>query len=128
MSPKLVDLLVFVLIALAGWQLVAFIGRNSKRKHRLDPLSYLFFMAGPILATIYAYSRVGRSVIYMFLLASVIGLYFEYSIDKSWMQLFGRRLWRYYRADIQADTSWLVVPLWGAGGVLFLLLARLFIS
>lgn len=128
MDSKITDLAVFIVIALAGWQAVAFVGRNSKRKRRLNVLNYLFFMLGPIAATVYAYARVGHSVIFMFLLAAAIGVYFEYSIDKSWMLLFGRRLWRYYRADIQADTSWLVIPLWGAGGVLFLLLARLFIS
>lgn len=128
MSAALADLLIFAAISILGWRLISLLARAFHRRPKFSLINYLLFIAGPVIAVGFAWYRIGAPVLYIFGLSMGIGMYFEFKIDQTWAYLMGQRLWKYYRLNISSNTSWLVLPIWGCGGVLFMLISRLFLN
>lgn len=127
MDSKVTELIIFAALLFGGWILET-IWFDKRTKRKLSLRNYLLFILGPVVSTIYAVWKVGDPAIYMFLASILLGAVCEYVVDRSYAVFFGARLWRYYRYTINGNTSYLILPIWGAAGVAGLLLARIFLS
>ena len=88
---------------------------------------YLYLIASPVIGTvIYAY-LLGIVVVFVYFTFSVLGTCFEWLVGYSYHKLMGERLWTYHHASLGDYTSIYSAPLWGFLGIVFWLLARVFI-
>lgn len=87
---------------------------------------YIFLLVFPMLAVIIEVVREGLIPLKVFLVFSLVGTFLEWLIGFSYHQVVGQRLWTYHKFSIKGYTSLLSVPLWGMGGVLFWLPAKVF--
>ena len=71
--------------------------------------------------------RVGASLIYVFLIFSLVGTFLEGLIGYFYHNIVGQRLWTYHRYALKGYTSFLSIPIWGLGGAMSWLLAKIFI-
>lgn len=121
------DLGIFLSIALGGLWLEAVIAKAYFKKKQFTAGRYLFFLAAPTIAIIWAYIQLGDAVIYMALFSAVVGAFLEYVAGSSYAEVLGSKLWRYGKFNIKEHTSVLALPLWSITGVFFLLASRMFL-
>lgn len=86
---------------------------------------YLFYLLFPTLAIIFSFIYTSSTVIYIFLIFSLVGTALEWLAGFAYHMVVGQRLWTYHRFSIGGYTSFLSLPLWGLGGILFWLLQKL---
>lgn len=120
-------LLIFLGIIVAGVGLEVSVFKHRLKMHKFSFIRYFLFLLFPVLATLFAYMQLGLIVFYIFVITMFAGLFLEFYADKAYSIIVGRRLWRYYKYNIGGNTSWLALPLWGAGGVFLLLVVLIFI-
>lgn len=96
------------------------------KSHNFTWSKYIFLLISPIVAMIFVATRTKMPVITIFFVFSIVGTLLEYLIGFSYHQIIGTRLWTYHSYSIGKYTSWLSVPIWGFGGVLFWILAKVF--
>jgi hypothetical protein len=120
------DLTAFLIITIGGSFLVAKTAGRLFHDHKFRPSRYFLLILSPLIASIVAYDRVGVEILYLFVIVGFLGFILEYGTGKVYSIVVGRRLWRYYRDNLNENTSWLSMPLWGFAGILFFLLSRLF--
>lgn len=94
---------------------------------KFNIIRYLFLLLFPILGIILMVYRSGMVMAIVFAAFSISGMVIEGLIGFAYHQILGHRLWTYHRLDLSGYTSLLSVPLWGMAGVLFWLLARIFV-
>ena len=116
-----------VLLEIFFAQYHAVIARKRYKKYHYSLGRYLFLLLFPILATLFIFSRVGTDVVTVFVAFAVVGTFLEWLVGFSFHMVVGHRLWTYYRLNINTYTSLLAIPLWGLAGVLFWLLAKVFV-
>lgn len=126
-TDALYILLIFISIIFIGGALEMAYFRHKLKKHKFSFIRYFLFLFFPVLATLFAYMQIGMMIVYVFVVAMVAGLFFEYYVDKAYKIIVGHRLWRYYKYNIGGNTSWLALPIWGFGGVFFFLVGLIFI-
>lgn len=66
----------------------------------------------------------GISILEVFLLFAFCGPILEWLIGYAYHAFIGQNLWTYHRYAITGYTSFLTLPFWGIGGVLFYMLAQ----
>lgn len=115
----------FFLEALVG-QFHHFIYKKPYKKYHYSFARYIFFLLFPITAFIFVLAQIGLEVLTVFLSFSLIGTFLEWLSGFSYHMSVGQRLWTYHRYSIGSYTSFLSIPLWGLGGVLFWLLVSVF--
>ncbi|MBI3558975.1 hypothetical protein HY085_01135 [Candidatus Gottesmanbacteria bacterium] len=101
-----------------------------KKKHKTHyfPVSkFLYFLIFPLISILFVASQLQIPIILGFLIFSIVGTTAEYFLGYSFYQIVGRKLWTYHTYPIGGYTSWLSVPLWGVGGIIFWLISRLII-
>lgn len=69
----------------------------------------------------------GLSVLQVYLVFALVGTFLEWIIGFMYRQIVGEKLWSYHRYAIAEYTSFLSIPIWGLAGVLFWVLAQMFI-
>jgi len=104
-----------------------FFTKKHYKKYHYSIGRYLFLLLFPFLATIYILSHTGLKLINVFLAFALLGTFLEWLVGFSFHMVVGHRLWTYYRYNINTYTSLLSIPLWGLAGILFWLLAQVFI-
>lgn len=101
-------------------------GKNYKKYH-FHFSRYIYYLIAPVTATIFAISQTGIYLLNVFLVFSVIGTLLEALAGFAYHMVVGQRLWTYHRYSLAGYTSLFSVPLWGIGGILFWLLAKIFV-
>lgn len=101
--------------------------KKHYKKYHYSLGRYLFLLLFPLLATTYILTTTGVKLLNIFLVFALIGTFLEWMVGFSFHMVVGHRLWTYYRYNITTYTSLLSIPLWGLAGVLFWLLARVFV-
>lgn len=115
----------FLLEAVASQFHFLLTGKGYKKYH-YSAGRYLFFLLFPATALVFVVMNLGWEIVNVFAAFSVIGTFLEWLSGFSYHMSVGQRLWSYHRYGIGAYTSFLSVPLWGLGGVLFWLLVEMF--
>ncbi|MEK7095708.1 MAG: hypothetical protein AAB896_00225 [Patescibacteria group bacterium] len=121
------SLAMFVLTILFGYVIEKKIARAIYDDHKFRLSRYFLVLFFPLTATAAAIYQIGIKVLYVFIVSASIGCFMEYKLNSAYSAVVGRRLWKYYKYNIDSNTSPLCIPLWGMGGVLFLLIARTFL-
>ncbi len=107
--------------------LVAFylVYRYAKNKKSFRWIEYFGILLVPAIFVITLASIIGPKVYKLFLVSSIVGLALEYSLGVIFHKAFHRRLWVYdSKHNINKYTSWFVLPVWGAAGVIFWFIAK----
>ncbi|MBI5127214.1 hypothetical protein HZA76_02035 [Candidatus Roizmanbacteria bacterium] len=128
------DFLIFLLMVVGGVILeeiteVLYFRLTKKKfkEHHFSFSKYIYLLLFPLLATIVILQRNSSKLALVFLTFSFFGTVMEWLIGFFYHKIVGQRLWTYHRYSWMGYTSWLCLPLWGFAGVLFWLLARVFI-
>lgn len=128
------DFLLFLFLVVGGVileliikNLYLFFTKKEINQHRFSFLRYLFLLLFPLVATLVIILRTDKKLLLVFFTFSFMGAFIEWLIGFFYHKIVGQRLWRYYHYSLSGYTSWLSLPLWGLAGVLFWLLARIFI-
>lgn len=88
---------------------------------------YLFLLSMPVMAiAAIGFNDIAR-VLMVFLSFAAVGTVLEWLIGFSYHAIMGKRLWTYHHLPVHEYTSYLSIPLWGLAGILFWLLAQVFI-
>lgn len=102
--------------------------KKHYKEHHFTFGKYLFLLLGPLMGTGLLISQGNLVLINVFLTFSIVGTFIEYAIGFFYHGIIGQRLWTYHRYPIgNRYTSFLSIPFWGLGGILFWLLAKVFI-
>ncbi len=126
-------LILFIILAFGGLLLEAVtmqlwerLGHKKHKTYHYTHGRYLYSLLFPSIATFIAFSEVGFSLIYLFLLFCLLGTAAEWFLGLVFHRILGHRMWRYYKYSLGTYTSLLAIPFWGMGGVLFWLVMRVF--
>ena len=126
--------LVFLILIIVGFLLESNIfqyhflktGKKFKTYHYSFG-RYLYYLITPTTATLYAIFSTGEpELLFIFFVFSLLGTILEWLAGFAYHMIVGQRLWTYHRHSLGGYTSFLSVPLWGVGGVLFWLLVQIF--
>lgn len=101
--------------------------KKHYKKYHYSFSRYLFLLLFPLLATFFIFSQAGLKLLHVFLVFALAGTILEWLVGFSFHMVVGNRLWTYSRYSINKYTSLLSIPLWGLLGILFWLLAQVFI-
>ena len=86
---------------------------------------YLFFISFPMTVSLLVLISFGWPLISVFVFSAVLGTLCEWLLGFYYERIIGQKLWRYKRLNISGYTSWLVVPVWGCAGLLFVVIGKL---
>ncbi|MBI2589389.1 hypothetical protein HYW35_04290 [Candidatus Saccharibacteria bacterium] len=121
------NLATFILIILVGYFIERRIARAIYKDRKFRLSRYFLVLFFPLTATAFATYQVGIKALYVFIVSAGIGCFLEYKLNSAYSAVVGKRLWKYYKYNINSNTSPLCIPLWGMAGVMFLLIARTFL-
>lgn len=128
------DFLLFLFLVIGGVVLEEITERlyfkftkKKFKEHHFSFSRYFYLLLFPILGTIIIIQKNSSRLLIVFLTFSLIGTLLEWLIGFFYHKIVGQRLWTYHRFSLTGYTSWLCLPLWGLAGILFWLLARVFI-
>jgi len=107
--------------------LVKFYDRHNHSNLHFSFFRYILFIILPIIGFFILVIQGNLSLIKVFVVFAFIGTFIEWLIGYSYQSILRKNLWTYHRLSIQGHTSFLSIPLWGLSGVLFWLLAKLFV-
>lgn len=122
-------LLIIIGIALESISIKLY-SRFTKKKNESNTFlwsKYLFLLLFPLLTVLIITYLTSLNVLKVFFIFSIAGPILEWLIGFSYYTVVGHRLWSYHKYDITYYTSWLTIPLWGLGGVIFYFLAKIII-
>ena len=89
--------------------------RQYKGFHLFKYLYFISFIWGGVIGIIF---KTNTSIIWFFLISSILGMVLEIIMGITFPKIFGRRLWIYERYSIaKGASSWLMVPIWGISSV-----------
>ncbi|MFA5925675.1 MAG: hypothetical protein WC831_01970 [Parcubacteria group bacterium] len=114
-------LAVFLGVTFFGFYLAYLYGRKTVKFHWSE---YIGILITPTLFTIFLAYLYGEKVIELYFISSIFGFWLEYIIGFSYHKTLNKRLWIYQRYSIEGYTSYLTLPIWGYGGILFWLLGK----
>ncbi len=127
MKP-LPTLILFVTLLIGGAMIESIFSRFYRRGKAKHPshfyLSrYLYLMSMPLLAMIVLYLLSGMTPIRIFIIFALLGPVLEWLIGFAYESVVGQKLWTYHRFAISGYTSFLTMPIWGLGAIIFYYLA-----
>lgn len=99
--------------------------KEKKYQFNIGRVIYMFFM--PLLAVFVMYLKLGSEVLNVFFGFAIAGTILEWFIGFTYERIVGKKLWTYHIYTFAGNTSVLSIPLWGLCGVMFWLLARVYI-
>lgn len=124
----------FMIIAIGGLFLEAGIAgfyhsrfRKGGGELKFSFKKYLFVISFPMFASATAFFLTENILIYVFATFAIVGAFIEWLVGWVFYRVTGEPFWTYHFYPLGRFTSYLSVPIWGFGGVLFWLLARLFV-
>jgi len=112
---------VFLIVTLVGFYLAYLYGHKT-RKFRWS--EYIAIFIWPFLFVIYLAYSYDYKILTMFLVSCFVGTILEFLLGLAYHKTLNKRLWTYDRLGIGGYTSWLSVPMWGIGGVVFWFLGK----
>lgn len=101
--------------------------KKKFKQHHFSFSRYLYLLLFPAIAVIVVTQKAGIRLLNVFLIFSIVGTILEWLIGFFYYHIVGQRLWTYHRYSLNGYTSLLSIPLWGLGGILFWLLAQVFV-
>lgn len=101
--------------------------KKKFKEHHFRFSRYFYLLMFPILATIVMVQRNSAVLLPVFLTFAITGTFIEWLIGFFYHRIVGQKLWTYHRYSLTGYTSLLSIPIWGLAGVLFWLLAKIFI-
>ncbi len=96
------------------------------KRHHFSWWRYFIFFGIPFITILGFVLRYDHSLFKVLIVFSIIGTGLEWLVGYAYHNVMGSRLWTYHRYDITSYTSWLAMPIWGFGGVLFWAISRVF--
>ncbi|MEI6420484.1 MAG: hypothetical protein WCO30_02505 [bacterium] len=114
-------LLVFCFLSLFGFYFAYLYGKKT-RKFRWS--EYFAMLSVPLLSLLGLVYFFGIKIVWLFILSAVAGFIFEYGVGFFYHKTLNKRLWVYNVSKLNGYTSWLTLPMWGIGGVLFYLVSK----
>lgn len=106
---------IFVIVGLLGLYFAYLYGKNTDKFKWSEYIAMIIF---PILFIIFLAFYYDFSILYMFLIGSIVGSIAELIVGFAYDKILGKRLWTYSRLGIGGYTSILSIPMWGIGGVI----------
>lgn len=103
-----------------------FIFKNHYKERHFTPGKYLFFLLFLLIAFLIITFKNGLTLLKVFQMFAIISTMLEL-IGFSYNVIVGQRLWTYHRYTLTKYTSLLSIPICGLAGVLFWLLARVYL-
>lgn len=121
--------LLYIAIAIGGVLIEIIISKlfHLKIKKTFQLRKYLLLLFMPLLAVLYIFLNLGTQTLVVFFSFAFIGMFLEWCIGFSYHMVMGHRLWTYHILTLSGYTSWITIPLWGFAGVMFWLLALIFV-
>lgn len=126
--------LIFLFLIIFGFLFESFIfqthylltGKKFKTYHYSFG-RYFYYLIIPFSAVAFALIATSDiNLLLVFFTFSLLGTALEWLAGFAYQMIVGQKLWTYHRHSIGGYTSFLSVPLWGIGGVLFWLLVQIF--
>ncbi len=134
MSPAVNKFLLFFMLVAGGvllevivHKLHCFLTKQHYKENHFTFRKYIFLLLFPFIATFTIAYLEGWAPLVVFVVFSFIGTLLEGLVGFSYHKVVGQRLWTYHKYSLTGYTSLLSIPLWGMAGVLFWLLARIFV-
>lgn len=126
-------LLIFLSFSLGG-ALLEVMFLETYRRHGVKKTEgyfsvkrYLYLLTLPVIGVFFVSSLSQTNLAPIFFSFVIVGTILEYTIGFCYEKILGHKLWQYNQFPITGYTSWLSLPLWGLAGVLFWLLAKMFV-
>lgn len=107
-------------LTVAGTALAYLYGRSTQRFLWRE---YIAMLAAPLTGVLGLTAFFGLKPIRIFFLGVIILPLLEWGTGRAYHKILGSRLWEYHRYPLPGKyTSWLTLPIWGAGAVLLWLI------
>jgi hypothetical protein len=113
---------IFTILSLIGFYFAYLYGRKTTKFKWSE---YFAMIIVPIIFVIYLIIFVDVKIFYLFVFSALTGFVAEGIIGFAYHKILNKKLWTYNRLSIKGYTSFLSIPLWGIGGVLFWLLSKI---
>lgn len=111
-----------VIFCFAGFFLAYLYGKKTKNFKWSE---YLLIIIWPTLCVLYMAYLYGLGIIVLYLASCWVGFVLEYLLGLIYHKVLNKKLWTYNRYSVNGYTSFLSIPFWGVGGVVFYFLAKL---
>ncbi|NCN82752.1 MAG: hypothetical protein GW947_02180 [Candidatus Pacebacteria bacterium] len=128
------DIIIFLSMVVGGvvfeaatQQLYFKLSGKKIRIYHFSWSKYFYLLLPTFLAVGIYISKFGSSLMTVYLFFALVGTFLEWTIGYFYHQIMGQRLWSYHRYSLGGYTSLLSIPLWGMAGILFWLLAKVFV-
>lgn len=120
------SLSVYVVITFIIFWVFAYYFKKNNHKN----FSIISFILAPIISLLLIANHYGEKIIYIFLNFAIIGTFCEFIFGYIYHLIFKKKLWEYKSLKIGKGgyTSYLAVPFWGIGGLIFWGISLLFFS
>lgn len=112
----------FIVFSLIGFYLAHLYGKKTTNFRWSE---YIAIIIAPIAFIIFLTFYYDFAILKMFIASAVIGFLAEGFIGFVYDKILNKRLWTYNRFSIKGYTSFLSIPLWGVGGVVFWFISKL---
>ena len=112
----------FITICFLGFYLAYLYGKKTNNFRWSE---YIAIIITPIAFIIFLTFYYDFAILKMFVVSAVVGFLAEGFIGFVYDKVLNKRLWTYNRFSIKGYTSFLSIPLWGVGGVVFWFIGKL---
>jgi|GEM_PF-1723539 len=91
------------------------------RKHYQSWGRYVMPLLFPMIITAFVIYLQGYSLLYYFLIFSVLGGFMEWIAGYLYNLISTKQLWTYHYLTVgkKGYTSWIIIPIWGCAGIFF---------
>lgn len=109
-------------ICFLGFYFAYLYGHKTKKFRWSEYLAIIFW---PLASVFILSILIDIRILNLFLISSFVGFFLEYIIGLTYHKTLNKKLWEYKRYSVGGYTSLLSLPLWGIGGVIFWLIAKM---
>ena len=113
---------IFVAVSSIGFFLAYLYGRKTEEFRWSE---YIAIITVPILFIVYLVAYYEFAILKLFMASAFLGFTAEGIIGFVYEKVLNKKLWTYNRFGVKGYTSYLSIPLWGIGGVVFWFISKL---
>ena len=111
-----------ILIVGVGWIIAYTVGKNTKKFNWTE---YALLALPTLVVTVMLANHVDIRVLDLYVRSALVGFSLEYLLGLAYHQTLNERMWTYTHFDVHGYTSFLTLPFWGLGGVIFWMLSKI---
>lgn len=121
MNPLILGL-VFLFITLSGFYAAYLYGHRTRK---FSWSGYIAIIIWPVLVTFILAYYIGIKILILFCVTAILGFILEYIVGMTYHKTLNKRLWTYDKFSLNGYTSWLSIPVWGIGGIIFYFIVQI---